>query len=194
VEFSEFLNDLEFDEENNLIQPCLGPMGMTLSQYIAREPARTWEAVIPNLSAVGTSIYNDLDNKYTPQLLFYRGLQDDGNADDYPMASYDVYDYAFTKIANYALRWDGDYGLVKTWWTEYINFRQNTRLVTRKAKLGEKELRDPKPWLKKRIDRVNAFYKQIRFVLTETGFRDVEIDYYPVNHNDGVAPYTIYTP
>lgn len=194
VEYSEFLNNLQYSDKSINIKPQLGPMGITASQYIASDPPRTWNALFPNCSAIGTSIYWDLFTPYTPQLLFFRGLRKDADDDDYPMASYDVYDYAFNKIANYSLKWDGADGLVAKWWTEYINFWQNTRLVTRRIALGEKELRDPKPWLKKRIDRVNAFYKQIRFTLTELGFQNVEVDYYPCNRTDGIVPYNTYTP
>ena len=58
-------------------------------------------------------------------LVHYRGLQPDGNAANYPMASNDVYDYNNDKIsdANLGLRPDGQYGLYEKRWKNFIQWR-----------------------------------------------------------------------
>lgn len=63
------------------------------------------------------------------RLLFYRGMQPDSVADDYPLATPGDRKYGDVEIGgtNYTLYPDGAKGLYNVWWKDYDNFKKNAR-------------------------------------------------------------------
>ena len=74
-------------------------------------------------------------------LAFHRGLDQRSNGQDYPFISNNVYNRSQTKIANFSLLVDGEYGLYNTWWKNWLEMLHRSTPVTFYARLTSKDLR-----------------------------------------------------
>lgn len=194
VGLGEFMNDLKVGNGSMSITSRISPASIFKDQYITVDGSHT--GTMPNTMPVaaqpGSEIAINYFNEVVPKLLFYRGIQKDGNNVDYPMASMDVYNYAGTKIANYAIKWDGLYGLVAMFLQDFINFMKGAKSVTFPMFLNKSDLINLDLFKKKFIDRNLYFLERLELNFTEKGMGD-QLGYYKLYRPlaDGVS-YTDY--
>ena len=159
---------------NNALQPCFirhGPYNA--HSTLATKQIMGWVAL--KIRSVLNSVNNQTN---IPRILFWRGEDTDGDSNPYPLASYDVYDWAFNRDFNYAVKWEGEYGLISTFWLDFINFWKNTRLVRFKMKPDINLFYDQEIWKRKRIDRNDYFVKELNFEITEKGIESIDAEMY----------------
>ncbi len=74
---------------------------------------------------LGTASYQNLVPQYVneiePRLMFYRGMRKDAGNIDYPLGTSGKHDMDGNVIGTYTLDWDGDTGLYKSFWEEWLN-------------------------------------------------------------------------
>ncbi len=165
---SEFLLDHKIANGLNIITSQISPVFLKLHPFY--EPGTIdLDTLIPIVKQPVTTVMGGLDNPgFMPRITFWRGKFQDLSAKDYPLASYDVYDEDFNKIADYAIKWDGEFGLINTWWKEYIQWKINTRLITHMIRLSKTDLLNLKLWKKIRIDGIDYLIKSLKITFTET--------------------------
>lgn len=92
------------------------------------------EQLFPYALEDGSSPVYFLGVRESPyRLIFYRGQDaylDGGTFVPQPFASSDIYSRIGTKLGDYALRYEGDNGLYKTFWKAYEDFLQSAKRVT----------------------------------------------------------------
>ena len=115
------------------------------------------------------------------RLLFWRGIDQDENGEDYPLASYEPYNFNFDKNWNYSLQWETENGLINKWWKEYIRFWNSTRMVTHRMILSAHELIMLDEREKIRIDGIDYLMKEMRISFSQNGIEKIEADLYMVN-------------
>jgi hypothetical protein len=139
-------------------------------------------AAFPHDGAINTRYYaidsglyyrwTDLDNRY-----YVISMPEAANPPTftYPLGTNDVYDINGSKIfsANLALKWGGDYGLIKRFWINRINWEMKIKKLIRANMLSEdiSKLLDMSEW--KRVS--NSNYLVNLFELTVEG-KNVRIE------------------
>ena len=79
------------------------------------------QSLIPEVKENGSSVaFNMSINRPDLRLLFYRGMIAGSGGNLYPYATSTRYNWAGIAIADYELRWDGDYGIYKLFWELWI--------------------------------------------------------------------------
>jgi hypothetical protein len=123
------------------------------------------------------------ENEFSLRLLFFRGMFQDSDGNDYPLGSYDVWDHSGSKIstANLALKWDGPYGLYENLWKDYLHWYINVRRLVKFEKiLTSSDLKNIKFYRKYRIQGVNYLIKEINVTITDREIKQAKIDLYRV--------------
>lgn len=167
-------------EGGETIQCPMQPIGM---DYHTTMPS-TDIAAVPIIQEYGSSTMYDGTEVYgmhknNPRIMFYRGMQN-GFANNYPMASTGVYDYSGTKIANYSLAWDGEFGCVNVWHKGKINLLKNSKLIKARAYLPYTFFKQL-DWTKKvRVNTTNYLLKSIKSTLYLNHISASEIEKYKV--------------
>jgi len=79
----------------------------------------------------------NLTAQFGLRLLFYRGMQPDSNANNYPLATPGDRRFGDIEIGgtNYTLYPGGEKGLYNVWWKDYDEFKQNARKVSYQVKI-----------------------------------------------------------
>lgn len=72
-----------------------------------------------------------------PRLLFYAGLREDSQGNDYPLATTDNKDHTGASIPNmdFPLRWEGDEGLYNLLWKEWVEFLRTSKPIVKRFNL-----------------------------------------------------------
>jgi len=99
---------------------------------------RNW--TIPFLQEEGTSEPIDQINDITSRLIFWRGMQEDNDGNEYPMASAFTVNRQGEEIGEYSLDWNGEKGRYEKWWKEYINLVTNGEEVDKIIRLSINDL------------------------------------------------------
>jgi hypothetical protein len=177
VGIGEFMNDLIINDGSEEVVSGISPTSIFIDQYVSSQrltvPFGEFpKTVMPVAMQPGNSYYFTLENEYTPKILFWRGLHKDGDNNNYPLASMDVYDYGFNKIANFAIKWDGQYGLVAQFLQDVINFLKGTKQVTFPLYLEKADLINLDMFKKKFIDRNLYFPDRLELNFNEDGLGD----------------------
>jgi len=177
VEQGEAMNDLKIANGVLEITSGLSPAAIFKGQYV--ESMRgghpfgdVVKTVMPVAKQPGCSFYFDFWSDYVPKLLFWRDVQKDGDNNDYPMASMDVWDYDMNRLGTYAIKWDGTYGLVAFLLQEWIDFLKGTKAVTFPLYLSKWDLLHLDMLKKKMIDRNMYFLERLELNFTEEGLGD----------------------
>lgn len=139
-------------------------------------------ALIPQIDQKGNSAYfaNGTKRSSALRLLFYRGMQLTDIGNDYPMASSSNFDYAGTQIGNYALMWDGDYGLYEKLKRQFTQFIMNAKMVTYTLDIPPAKLLELNVYQKQTIDRVNYIIGRIRINITPTQIEPAVAELYTI--------------
>lgn len=118
--------------------------------------------------------YSDIGEKKAnnPYRVFmYHGLKRKRDTEDlYPYASAcNFLNDGLTnpKIAEFAIRYEGEDGLLRYFWQQYIDFFRNAVVYKTKAVLPINVLSKPQLWRKKRIHETNVFITKISYALGE---------------------------
>jgi len=126
---------------------------------------------------------DDMYKVLNPRFLFYRGIFSTLSQKQYPFASNHVYyknisgDHDYSKInnANYALSWEGPYGLYESFWKEYlywyINFRKP---VKRYIHWKAEDIQNIDYSKKYRIGNHDYFIKSIPVKINTSGYMELE--------------------
>lgn len=167
----------EFENETDFSTLCTYPH---LDDSHSSAP-RQWLTPITKQVGNSDSIGDFKDNDFSPRLLFYRGMYLDGNGNNYPLGTYDVYDYLKNKRGDLALRWDGDYGLYENLWKEYLHwYIYVRRLVKFEKVMTPADLKNIKFYKKYRINGVNYLIKEINVTITDREIKPAKLDLYRV--------------
>lgn len=131
--FCENLYSYKETEPQNKIEPkCSTPLmykGVDLNNN-----SRQW--LVPYTKQSGSSkLFKNRKNKASLRLLFYRGMQNDSQANVYPLLTNDVYNYNGTKIGTQSLKLDSPDGIVQNFGKEWLYFKRKSRPVKWKVKL-----------------------------------------------------------
>ncbi len=189
-EVGEFLQDFKIGNGEKEIISNLSPMCIFKDQFIITGVKKM---LIPVCSQPGTSDELIYSNEYALRLLFYRGIQKDGNGKNYPMASSDIYNYAMDKVGNYSLKWDGAYGIIRNFYSEYINFLKGTKPVKFPLYFTVEKLLSLDIMNKKRIDRAVYIPDNIELVITEEpGIKSAVGEFWLVNMGKSDIEYNTY--
>jgi hypothetical protein len=120
-------------------------VGATSENYGMRKmpQARIQGNVSYQLAAVGGGDPQVIrtENDYSDRITFYRGMyQKWGGTSTYPLASGLPWDAKANLIGQYSLRWDGEYGMYKSWWQEWHQMLANGKPITLQFALPVSEL------------------------------------------------------
>jgi hypothetical protein len=138
--------------------------------------------MLPWVSHPGTSNARMVNNtSFGARLLFWRGLDTDEDGLNYPLASYEPYDFNFDRNWNYSLQWDSEYGLIAIWWLDYINFMNNLRPEIHFLRLSAIDVIDFMDTEKLRIDGIDYLMKQLKIQFNQRGIEKIEAELYNVN-------------
>lgn len=98
--------------------------------------------LVPKTYAKGTSeAFNTGKYPFDLRFFFWRGIQNFYVDLTYPMGSVTVYAYNGNKMGfNYEYKLNGQYGLINTWYSEYIEWLQRRQPITFKIQLSLKEI------------------------------------------------------
>lgn len=122
--------------------------------------------------------YQDAE-KSPLRFLFYRGWRENSLGYSYPLGSSIVYDYAGTKIANYGLHWEGEYGLYDVWWKDLVQLLKNTKPVTYNLPgFGAADIVNFVPKTKMLIDGIKYLPTRMKVIATMTAIESVTVDLY----------------
>jgi len=111
------------------------------------------------------SVYGDCIaqyvNDFEPRLLFYRGMQPDVEANDYPLGTSGKYDSQGTSIGSLTLNWLGSAGLYENFHKKWLDFRDNSEPVNFKVLLNKVDILNLNLARKKRIGSINYLIKKL---------------------------------
>ena len=188
-EVGEFLNDLILGNGKYQVKPGISPMAIFKDQYII---SAIRKLILPVCSQPGSSAILNYFNDYALRLLFFRSIHKDGDNKDYPLASMDIYNYFNDKVGNYAIKWDGAYGLLASFWTEFINFLKGTKPITFPLNFTTEDLVNLNIVDKKRIDGNVYLIDNLELNITEKGINNINGNLYLVNMSNASVDYTVY--
>lgn len=126
------------------------------------DTGRQW--LVPAMELPARSdFYEDMvENTDQPlRLLFYRGLQPDSNADDYPLASSGNTNYDDATVGDYTLHWDGAAGLYEQWHKPWLDFRAAARQEERDVLLTAGDLLTLHPAQKEMVDHLKFLWERV---------------------------------
>ena len=109
---------------------------------------RSW--LTPISEEEGTSTMFKINNPFTMRLLFYRGMQLDSEGYNYPLATHGSQNYSGDEIGNYSLAIQGDKGIHKIWWKDYIQLITEGKEIEKILRLDiqtilkEKQFKNPR--------------------------------------------------
>ncbi len=105
------------------------------------------------------------------RLLYYRGLQEDSEAETYPLLTNGTKDYAGDTIAgaSHTERIDGAGGIHETWYARWLEVLQANRVAERKVRLPLHELLSFDFTRKVHIENINYLVRSIDVEVTSTG-------------------------
>lgn len=145
-------------------------------------PIRSWR--IPYIAEEGRSSYFNLTKPATLRLLWWRGIQEDSEGQDYPLATHGRMGFGGTQVGNYSLDWQGPGGLFETWWQEYIRLITNGRPIIRGVRLSAAQLTDLSQWrsvVKKTVydelGQTTAVVKSVRVNITQSKIETAKVEF-----------------
>ena len=122
-------------------------------------------------------LYEDVKALKDLPLLFYRGLVEDANTDEYPMANNSNYDLDENDTYDLSLLINGEKGIYKTWWEAWLTAVKNMSPVTYNTRVTSNDLEQLDFSKKIRIDKHEYFIRRIRITLTPNEIKPATIDY-----------------
>jgi hypothetical protein len=174
-------NELEWTFLSDNIYPLgsgdtdIDPDVTTLPMHIGNDLLTAQTKLTASSPAFETGI-----NDFPFILLFDRGMQEDDNGDDYPMAGLVAYDLAGTLIANYEFKFDGNLGLYAKFLSDWYDFLDDCETYRCMLDCNIKDMMDimelfrPQKGVRKRkirINNVNYIPQKITFIL---GMKEIE--------------------
>lgn len=139
---------------------------------------RSWR--VPYTIEEGTCTYLNLSKASSFRVLFWRGIQKDGSGNDYPLATHGRRAFE-QEVGAYSLDWNGDGGLYKTWWEDYILMVTRGRVVSRRVQLNVAQLSALLQWtsIKKTImdssGTSTAVVKSVKVKITPAGISMADV-------------------
>lgn len=115
-------------------------------------------------------------NECPDRITIYRGMYEDFDGDDYPLASGIPWDGSGNLIGQYSLRWDGQYGMYETWWQGWHTMLRFGKNVSANIHLSISDLLEFSFEQKVRIRNMDYFVKKMRVSLTPKGLAPVECE------------------
>ncbi len=130
---------------------------------------RPW--LVPAVETKGASPAFDQgdDTRCGLRLLFDRGLQEDGQLQPYPLASWDLHNYVGTAVGQGTLRWDGPWGLYATWHAAWYDFLGRATTKERDMQFGITDLLTLDAGRKELVDGKKYLWQQVSLSLSTTG-------------------------
>lgn len=127
--------------------------------------------LLPATQRAGSSPYfeNGVTENTDIRLMFYRGMKEDESTNVYPFASSTTKDYWGNTTGNYALKINGDEGIIENFIKTYLNFLVNSKLITYDANIPASIFTQIDVFNPVLIDRVFYFIKRMRVNITTTG-------------------------
>lgn len=114
-------------------------------------------------------------------LLFYRGLQLDGDDELYPLASSGSYNYASEQVGNISLHWNGETGIYNVWWKDWHEAILRMRPVTFPTRMDESDLANLDFSKKIRIDKHLYFLKRVQITINANSINTASVEYMQIN-------------
>jgi hypothetical protein len=170
--FSEPLQDFVQGDGQQSVSTVAMPL--TMFRGLEENYGREWlvPAVKQPLSLTGLGKSRQL---FGLRLVFYRGLHKDSLNNVYPLASSDVYNWQGQKIADKSLRWDGQEGLYRNLYVDWLQFLGGTRLSKRKVRLEAAHLSRLSFGQAVRVDGVRYLIYRVRVTLPINKLAEVEL-------------------
>ncbi len=158
------------------VKPNLSPLIMAVESVLSVLE------LVPAIGEPGTSLFfaNGLQPEKEIRLMFYRGMQPNAAADNYPLATTTMYDYAGNIIGTVNLQWDGDNGLYNTFHKAFFEFFTKARLVTHTIDFTPDYFTDIDMFEKQLIDRQLYFINRIRINLKPNSIEAAMVETYSV--------------
>lgn len=94
----------------------------------------------------------------------------------YPMASSEAYDSSNLRIAQFALRWEGQLGLVETFWANFLSLYELARKFEVEAAFNLEDLRKFKPTQKVKIREAQFIIEKMETKLSADGVDFTKLD------------------
>jgi hypothetical protein len=165
----------------NSVKTALSPVFIRQKPYDMHTSAES-KQMLPWVSHPGTSNARMVNNTiFAGRLLFWRGLDTDEDGLNYPLASYEPYDFNFDQNWNYSLQWDSEYGLIATWWLDYLNFVKNIRPEKRNMIFTASDVLNFNFNQKISIEYLIYLVKEMQITFTQKGIERIEAELYNVN-------------
>lgn len=137
-------------------------------------PDRQW--LVPAVEAKGASLFGEQgdDSRCGLRLLYDRGLQPDSLGRDYPLATWDAFDFAGYLVGESTLHWEGERGLYATWHAAWLAFldRATTKERTMAFRVGDLLTLDP--GRKEMVDYKKYLWEKVSLRLSTTDQRPLE--------------------
>ena len=132
-------------------------------------------------SDIVSLLYGSIDRITDIPLIFYRGIVQDANGDNYPMANNTNYNLAESDAYNLSLLINGPKGIYQTWWKDWMEAIQKMVPVTFTTRLTANDLEQLDFSKKVRIDKHSYFIKRVRVTLTTREIRPAIVEYMKIN-------------
>ena len=138
-------------------------------------PGRQW--LVPAVEAKGASLFGNQgdDSRCGLRLLYDRGLRPDSQGGLYPLATWDVFDYAGYQVGASTLRWEGDHGLYATWHATWLAFLDRATTKERPMQFRISDLLTLDPARKELVDYKKYLWEKVSLRLPTTDQRPLEV-------------------
>lgn len=114
-------------------------------------------------------------------LLFYRGLELDGDGELYPLASSNAYNYDSDQVGELSLHWTGNTGLYNVWWKDWHEAIQRMRPVSFPTRIDARDLANLNFAKKIRIDKHLYFVKRVQITINANSINTASVEYMQIN-------------
>ena len=133
------------------------------------DATRQW--LVPAVEAKGASLAFDTgdDSHCGLRLLYDRGLQPDSVGALYPLATWDVVNYAGTRVGESTLHWAGERGLYATWHAAWLGFLDRATSKERTMPFTVADLLSLDPARKELVDSKKYLWEKVSLSLSTTG-------------------------
>jgi hypothetical protein len=136
--------------------------------------SRQW--LVPAVEAKGASLFGEQgdDSRCGLRLLYDRGLQPDSLGEPYPLATWDVFDFAGYLVGESTLRWAGARGIYATWHATWLDFLDRATTKERTMQFRVHDLLTLDPARKELVDYKKYLWEKVSLRLSTTDQRPLE--------------------
>lgn len=130
---------------------------------------RQW--LVPAVEAKGASLAFETgdDSRCGLRLLYDRGLQPDSTGASYPLATWDVGNYAGTRVGDSTLHWAGARGLYATWHSGWLGFLERATSKERPMPFTVADLLTLDPARKELVEGKKYLWERVSLSLSTSG-------------------------